>query len=691
MGAGTLNAGSIGFTSGGNTKRHELTISTGIVKVTGDVTQSGSTGSATITFTGAGLLQLGGAFLTSTTGTLIQSTGTVEYNAAGAQTVGDFAYNNLTLSGSGVKTMPATVTVSGNLTLNGTATATTAAAMTIGNLNVGAGTTFATGATNTWTLTVSGTTSVGGTLTLANTANKTFTGNVIVNNGGTWNETGAAAIGYAGNLQNDGTYTANTGVHTFSGAGKTIGGANAIAVPNLTISGTTTNNGALTVSTALAGASTLTNGATGSLSFGGASITPTLVASTASNTVNYNGGAQTVKATAYANLVFSGSAAKTIATGTSVSGNLSIAPTGSATANITAGLNISVGSLKLGGADQIYGTWGSTTSAATNKNNTYFAATTGILTVGKANLTITANNTGKTYGQALTFAGTEFTHSTLFGTDSVTGVTLTSSGAAATADVAGSPYSIVPSAATGSGLTNYIITYINGALTVNQKALSITANSTSKTYGQTVTFAGTEFTQLGLVNSDTVSSVTLVSTGAVATAGVAGSPYSIVPSAATGSGLNNYAISYNNGSLTVTVKAATVVADPKSKAYGDDNPTLSAIPSGTVNGDTLNYTLATTAVKFSNVGGYPITVTLGSNPNYTVTKTDNTLSIGAKAATVMADPKSKTYGDDNPALAATVVGAVNGDVINYTLATDALKFSGVGSYPITVTLGSNSA
>ena len=43
---------------------------------------------------------------------------------------------------------------------------------------------------------------------------------------------------------------------------------------------------------------------------------------------------------------------------------------------------------------------------------------------------------------------------------------------------------------------------------------------------------------------------------------------------------------------------------------------------GAVDGDTLDYTLATTAVKFSSVGSYPITVTLGSNPNYTVTPTD---------------------------------------------------------------------
>ncbi len=81
---------------------------------------------------------------------------------------------------------------------------------------------------------------------------------------------------------------------------------------------------------------------------------------------------------------------------------------------------------------------------------------------------------------------------------------------------------------------------------------------------------------------------------------------------------------------------------------------------------------------------------MGSNPNYNVSKTDSTLSITQKWASVTADNKSKTYGDDNPALTATVVGEVGGGAaINYCLSTPALKFSNVGSYPITVTLGSN--
>ncbi len=70
-------------------------------------------------------------------------------------------------------------------------------------------------------------------------------------------------------------------------------------------------------------------------------------------------------------------------------------------------------------------------------------------------------------------------------------------------------------------------------------------------YGQTVVFAGTEFIATGLLNADSVTSVTLTSPGAAATATVAGSPYAITPTAAVGTGLGNYAITYVDGELTV--------------------------------------------------------------------------------------------------------------------------------------------
>jgi large repetitive protein len=80
--------------------------------------------------------------------------------------------------------------------------------------------------------------------------------------------------------------------------------------------------------------------------------------------------------------------------------------------------------------------------------------------------------------------------------------------------------------------------------TITAAPLTVTANDAAKTYGDTVTFAGTEFTTNGLVNDDTVTGVTLTSAGADATAPVSGSPYDIVASNATGTGLDNYSISY---------------------------------------------------------------------------------------------------------------------------------------------------
>lgn len=173
------------------------------------------------------------------------------------------------------------------------------------------------------------------------------------------------------------------------------------------------------------------------------------------------------------------------------------------------------------------------------------------INVKKAALTITAASRNKTYGDLVTFSGTEFTANGLLMGDTVTGVTLASDGTGLGATVAGSPYSIVPSVAVGTGLANYNITYVAGTLTVNPKALNITAMNLSKAYGDTLAFAGTEFTADGLKNADTVTRVDLQSLGAQGHATADGSPYLIVPSGAVGTGLDNYCITYTNGYLTV--------------------------------------------------------------------------------------------------------------------------------------------
>jgi hypothetical protein len=290
------------------------------------------------------------------------------------------------------------------------------------------------------------------------------------------------------------------------------------------------------------------------------------------------------------------------------------------------------------------------------------------LTVTPAQLTITANSASKTYGQTASFASTAFTTSGLVNGDTVTGVTETSAGAAATASVAGSPYNIVPSAAAGTGLGNYTISYVNGSLTVNTAALTVTANNATKTYGQTVTPMA--FTTSGLVNGDTVASVTETSAGTVATAPVAGSPYSIVPSAAVGTGLGNYTISYINGTLTVTPAALTITANNASKTYGQTVTFAGGAftTSGLLNNDTVSSVTETStgAAATAPVAGSPYSIVpsaaVGTGlGNYTISYVNGSLTVNAAALTVTANNASKTFGQSDPAFSVTYSGFVPGE------------------------------
>jgi hypothetical protein len=74
----------------------------------------------------------------------------------------------------------------------------------------------------------------------------------------------------------------------------------------------------------------------------------------------------------------------------------------------------------------------------------------------------------------------------------------------------------------------------------------------------------------------------------------------------------------------------------------------------------INYTLATTATQYSDAVTYPIEVTLGSNPNYTLTPVNGTLTITKKQLTVTANNKSKFFGAADPAFDANYAGFVGG-------------------------------
>ncbi len=208
-----------------------------------------------------------------------------------------------------------------------------------------------------------------------------------------------------------------------------------------------------------------------------------------------------------------------------------------------------------------------TSQSAINANNYYSIISSGLissktykytfvdgnLAINKAALTITGATTSNVY-TGTTQTNSLATSTGLLGSDTVTGVT----GLATGTNVMGAKADTL-SAATGTGLSNYNITYANGGLAITPAALTITANNATKVYGTTANLGTTAFTSSGLVNGEVISNALLTSSGSVNTASVVGSPYAIEAKSPTGRGAflaTNYKISSIDGSLTITPTAA---------------------------------------------------------------------------------------------------------------------------------------
>ena len=291
-------------------------------------------------------------------------------------------------------------------------------------------------------------------------------------------------------------------------------------------------------------------------------------------------------------------------------------------------------------------------------------------TVSPAPLTVTARNVSKVYGQTPTL--TAYSVSGLQNSETIGSASLSSSGTVATAGVTGSPYRIIASAATGGTFDarNYSITYVNGNLTVSAAPLTITASNASKVYGQTPTLSS--FTSSALQNSETIGSVTETSTGSAVTAGVAGSPYSIVASAATGGTFapGNYSISYVNGDLAVTPLAIAVATNTgATRVYDGTTNAASSLLNVTnaINGDTVSLGGSTTLVG-ANAGTETVSGMGGlttSNPNYTVVggTASGSVAVSPAALTVTASNASKVYGQAPTLTGFTASGLVAGQTI----------------------------
>ncbi len=358
---GTFNTASIALNGAASpTADAFLELSSGVVNVSGNIHGNQSSTRTYILFTslGTGTLNIGGTItgggITSTIGGgTTPTSGTINYSLSGDQTIGAYIYNNLTFSGSGIKSI-SSIDVTGILSLEGTSTVAVS-----GTLNFWANSTLQYKGSATQTTGVE----------FPATFNRT--GGVIIDNSNGVLLGSSKTISYALNLKSgalsigNNTLTLN-GNLTYSGGSLTGGassslifgagtainpldailgglnnfttsrnitlGANLSIAGNLSIIGSTLDLGSYTSDRSAVGG-TLSLDATSSLLIGSTNSFPanyTTNTLTAGCLVNYYGAAQTVQNLTYSNLTLSGSGLKTLTATPAVNAILSMEGTATA-------------------------------------------------------------------------------------------------------------------------------------------------------------------------------------------------------------------------------------------------------------------------------------------------------------------------------------------------------------------------
>ncbi len=531
-----------------------LTVSSGALDVSSF--SLNSSGSGTFTVSNGATLLVGGSanFPSSYATTSLGASSTVNYDAAGAQTVTVAPYGNLTLGGSGTKTAAGALTIAGNTTIGSTAT-------------------FAAGS---------------------------FTHSL------------------AGNFTNNGTLSAGTSTITLNGAGaQSIGGSATANFNNLTVSktsGTATltaneavgNNLSLSSGTLGLSSFTLNGGGAGTFSaangttllVGGAANFPSsygTISLGASSTVNYYAaGAQSVAAVTYGNLTFSGSGTKTAAGGVTVAGTTTVGSgttfAGSSFTHFFAGNFTDNGAFTSTGTATFNGTSAQTIggSAATTFNN---------LTVSSSN-TVSLGASQSAAGNLSVSSGTlDLTTFTLNRTSA--GGTLTISNGATLA-IGGTSTTFPANYTTHSLGATSTVNYYGASQTVTNESygnLALSGSGTVTMPAGALSIAGT-FTTSGTESATAQAAVTVGSDVTI------GSGTTFATGAFTDSFAGNFT---NNGTFTAT--GGTVVLN------GTGAEAIGGTSTTSFNNLTLsNSTTAITAATNFNVGG---TFTVSSGAVFT--------------------------------------------------------------------------
>jgi filamentous hemagglutinin family protein len=184
----------------------------------------------------------------------------------------------------------------------------------------------------------------------------------------------------------------------------------------------------------------------------------------------------------------------------------------------------------------------------------------------------------------------------------------------------------------GTDAGNYTVASTGSATAnITARGLAVTANDTTKTYGNMDPTLTLNVSGAGLVGGDTLTSVVSGALKRVPGENVASSPYAI--NQGTLATNANYSVSiFTPGRFTITPRALTVTADNAKKFTGDALPAFAANFAGLAVADSpasLNGTLrfSTSATVLAGPGAYSITPSGQSSSNYSIAYVSGVLSI----------------------------------------------------------------
>jgi hypothetical protein len=232
----------------------------------------------------------------------------------------------------------------------------------------------------------------------------------------------------------------------------------------------------------------------------------------------------------------------------------------------------------------------------------------GTLSISQRPITVTTAGQSRNYGSANpTVGGVTLTTGTLANADVLGSASVSSTATSTTA--AGQIAPLTGSSQTFSSGTagNYLISYVDGTLSISQRPITVTTDGQSRNYGSANPTAGaTTLTTGSLANADVLGSASVSSTATSTTAAGLSAPLSASSQTFSSGTAGNYLISYVDGTLTISQRPITVTTDGQSRNYGSANPTVGAttLTTGTLaNSDALSTaSLSSTATSTTPAG-----------------------------------------------------------------------------------------